>query len=135
MTDISLGYTIFYVDDVATTVDFFADAFGFPKRFVTPENDYGEVETGPTRLAFVSTELATINLAAAGGFAPIDTERPGAASITLVTNDVTTALKRAIEAGARPYVEPIDKPWGQTVAYVLAPSNVLIELATPVSEG
>ncbi len=135
MTDISLGYTIFYVDDVATTVDFFSDAFGFPKRFVTPDNDYGEVETGPTCLAFASTVLATTNLAEAGGFAPIDADRPAAASITLITDDVASALARAIEAGARPYVAPIDKPWGQTVAYVLAPSNVLVELATPVNAG
>jgi lactoylglutathione lyase len=36
-------------------------------------------------------------------------------------------------AGATRYVNPIDKPWGQTVAYVRDANGILIELATPVS--
>ena len=133
MSTISLGYTIFYVDDVAATVDFFTAAFDLPKRFVTPDNDYGEVDTGQTVLGFASTDLASSNLESAGGFAPIDPKRPAAMSITLVTDDVGGVLHRAIEAGAQPYVDPIDKPWGQTVAYALGPSNILVEIATPVS--
>lgn len=41
MTKVSLGYTIFYVDDVAATVSFFEAAFGLDRRFASPENDYG----------------------------------------------------------------------------------------------
>lgn len=133
MTDISLGYTIFYVNDVAETVGFFTTAFGFEERFVTPENDYGEVETGATTLAFVSIELATANLEDAGGFVLPDPVRPSPSSITLLTSDVTATVVAATAAGARTYVAPARKPWGQTVAYVLGPSNLLIEIATPVS--
>lgn len=129
---ISLGYTIFYVDDVEEAVRFFTTAFGLERRFVTPENDYGEVDTGATTLAFVSIELAKANLDAAGGFVPPDSTRPAPVSITLLTSDVANTLEDAVAAGARRYVDPIEKPWGQTVAYVLGPSNVLIELATPV---
>ncbi len=129
---ISLGYTIFYVDDVEATVRFFVAAFGLEQRFVTPENDYGEVETGPTTLAFVSLELAKSNLDAAGGFLLPDDARPAPASITLVTSDVANTVEGAIAAGARGYVDPTLKPWGQTVAYVLGPSNLLIEIASPV---
>lgn len=131
-TTISLGYTIFYVNDVEATVQFFTTAFGLEQRFVTPENDYGEVETGATTLAFVSIELARTNLDAAGGFVLPDDARPAPASITLLTSDVAAAVEAAIAAGARSYVDPTVKPWGQTVAYVLGPSNVLIEIATPV---
>lgn len=131
-TTISLGYTIFYVNDVAATVQFFTTAFGLEQRFVTPENDYGEVETGATTLAFVSIELARTNLDAAGGFVLPDDARPAPASITLLTSDVAATVEAAIAAGARSYVDPTVKPWGQTVAYVLGPSNVLIEIATPV---
>ncbi|MFT6290392.1 MAG: catechol 2,3-dioxygenase-like lactoylglutathione lyase family enzyme [Ilumatobacter sp.] len=133
MSTISLGYTIFYVDDVGATVAFFERAFGLERRFVTPENDYGELVTGATTLAFVSIELAQANLAAAGGFVLPDTSKPSAASITLVTPDIEAAVDVAIAAGAASYVDPIAKPWGQTVAYLLGPSNVLIEIATPIA--
>lgn len=134
MSSTSLGYTIFYVDDVGACVGFFDEAFGFATKFVTPENDYGEVDTGGTTLAFVSLELAAQNLDAAGGFVRPDATRPGAASITVVNADLASIHRTALAAGARSYVDPIDKPWGQTVAYVLAPGNVLVELATPIAK-
>lgn len=133
MADVSLGYTIFYVDDVGETLTFFEQAFGLDQRLLTPENDYGELETGATTLAFVSIDLAQANLGAAGGFVRPDKDRPAPASITLVTDDVDAAISRATAAGAQSYVGRSDKPWGQTVAYVLGPSSLLIEIATPVS--
>lgn len=127
------GYTIFYVPDVEATVNFYAQAFGMAKKFVTPENDYGELDTGATTLAFASTALATSNLAGAGGFTPIDPDTPPpGASVTLLTDDVGAAVASAEAAGARRYVEPIEKPWGQTVAYVIDPNGILVEVATPV---
>ena len=132
MTQISLGYTIFYVGDVGETVAFFETGFGLERRMLTEENDYGELETGATTLAFVSFELATSNLDEAGGFQLPDAAQPGPASITLITSDLPAAFDKAVAAGARIYTEPLDKPWGQTVAYLLGPSNILIELATPV---
>lgn len=130
---LTLGYTIFTVADVARTLTFFEEAFDMSTRLLTPECDYGELETGPTTLAFVVEELAHENLDAAGGFTELDAAKPPvAASITLLTDDPREAVERAIAAGARPYVEPIDKPWGQTVAYVRDPNGILIELATPI---
>jgi len=129
----TFGYTIFYVPDVEATVGFYAEAFGIAKKFVTPENDYGELDTGATTLAFASMTLATSNLAGAGGFTAIDPDAPPVgASITLLTDDVAAAVDSAEAAGARRYVEPVDKPWGQTVAYVIDPNGILVELATPV---
>lgn len=131
---VELGYTIFYVDDVRSSLGFYTSAFGLQERFVTPEGDYGELATGATTLAFVSNTLAESNLATAGGFTRLDpTSPPPAVSITLVTDDVPGAVQAAIASGARPYVDPADKPWGQTVAYVLDPNGVLIEIATPAS--
>lgn len=130
---ITFGYTIFYVDDVAATLRFFTAGFGLSQRFITPEGDYGELDTGATTLAFASNTLAGSNLDPAGGFTRLDPDSlPPAVSITLVTDDVAATVSAALAAGARHYVEPIDKPWGQTVAYVLDPNGVLIEIATPV---
>jgi len=131
---VTLGYVAFYVADVEETLSFYTAAFGLERRFITPEGDYGELRTGATTLSFVSNDLAESNLAAVGGFARIDpTGKPPGMSLTLVTDDVPKALNAALDAGARPYLDPVDKPWGQTVAYVLDPNGILVELGTPVN--
>ena len=43
-------YAILYVKDVSATILFYEKAFGFSKKFVTEENDYGEIETDLTGL-------------------------------------------------------------------------------------
>ncbi len=131
---VGFGYCIYYVDDVEATVAFFERAFGLARRFVTPEGDYGELDTGQTTLAFASSALAGANLASVGGFRPLDPEdRPIATAITLLADDVPAATAAAVTAGARHAVAPTDKPWGQTVAYVRDPNGILIEVATPMA--
>lgn len=133
---IALGYVSYYVSDVASALDFYVQAFGLEQRFLTPEHDYGELATGDTVLSFVAHELADHNLSAAGGFVPLDAATgPVGATIVLITDDVPAAVEAAVAAGARPYTDPVDKPWGQTVAYVVDPSGILVELATPVASG
>jgi lactoylglutathione lyase len=128
-----LGYTIFYVADVRATVAFFREAFGLEPKFVTDEGDYGELATGATTLAFAAIPLAMDGLRSAGGFTPADlNQAPQGASITLVSDEFDALFTQAIAAGATRYVDPIDKPWGQTVAYVRDANGILIELATPV---
>jgi catechol 2,3-dioxygenase-like lactoylglutathione lyase family enzyme len=128
-----LGYVILYVADVESSVRFYERAFGLSRRFVSPEGDYGELDTGGTTLAMAAATLAASNLASAGGYAELDaTAPPPGVSLTLVTADVPAALRLALEAGATPYVDTHDMPWGQTVAYVRDPDGVLVELATPM---
>ena len=45
------GYTIFYVEDVEKTIQFYKKAFGFQQKFITPEKDYGELISGETTIA------------------------------------------------------------------------------------
>jgi lactoylglutathione lyase len=130
----TLGYTIFYVADVQATVTFFCEAFGLEPKFVTDEGDYGELATGATTLAFAAIPLAMDGLGSAGGFTPSDPNQPPqGASVTLVSDDFEALFTHALTAGATRYVDPIEKPWGQTVAYVRDANGILIELATPVS--
>jgi hypothetical protein len=56
------AYTILYVKDVSDTIDFYEKAFGFKRKFVTPENDYAELISGETTIAFASIELGNSNL-------------------------------------------------------------------------
>lgn len=133
---VSLGYVILYVSDVPAAIDFYRTAFGMEERFITPDKDYGELATGATTLAFVANELAETNLGAAGGFTALDASpSPVGVTVVLVTEDVPAAVDAAVEAGARLYVEPTEKPWGQTVGYVIDPFGALVELATPIAAG
>ncbi|MDQ1311073.1 MAG: lactoylglutathione lyase [Pseudomonadota bacterium] len=55
------GYTIVYVPDVAESLAFFENAFGLSRRFLHESGVYGELETGPTTLAFAAHELGDTN--------------------------------------------------------------------------
>ncbi|MEM9052051.1 MAG: VOC family protein [Bacteroidota bacterium] len=55
------AYAIIYVESVSETVEFYQKAFGFTKKFVTPERDYGELISGETTLSFGSNELRKSN--------------------------------------------------------------------------
>jgi lactoylglutathione lyase len=73
-------------------------------------------------------------LGSAGGFTPSDpNQAPQGASITLVSDAFDALFTQALAAGATRYVDPIDKPCGQTVAYVRDANGILVELATPMS--
>ena len=48
---VKLGYTILYVSDVTKSVEFYESAFGFSRKFITPENDYAELLTGETTIS------------------------------------------------------------------------------------
>lgn len=129
----SLGYVILYVNDVAASLHFYEQAFGLARRFFNDEEGkaYGELESGPARLAFASLALAREHLGAqvvqASPSGP-----PLAVEVALVTQEVEALYERALRAGAIPVMEPSVKPWGQRVAYVRDNAGHLVELCTPM---
>lgn len=126
-----LGYTIAYVADVPASLAFFESAFGLPRRFLHEGGDYGELETGPTTLAFASLELGQANFDG-GVVAASESRQPLGMEIALLTDDVPTAHARALACGAVELKAPQIKPWGQTVSWVRCPAGILVELCTPV---
>jgi uncharacterized glyoxalase superfamily protein PhnB len=123
------GYTIIYVTDVEKTVAFYESAFGLKRTFVH-ESGYGELDTGETKLAFASVELATSN---GVSLVPTNPESPApAVEVALVTDDVQAAFAAAVKAGAVPIAEPKQKPWGQTVGYVRDLNGFLVEICSPM---
>ena len=128
---VKLGYTILYVSDVTKAIEFYEAAFGFQRKFVTPENDYGELLTGETTLSFASVALAHSNLT--NGFQESKSGNPAFGfEIGLVTEHVQVTLDKAVQFGAQ-LVEPAkQKPWGQTVAYLRDLDGFLIEVCTPM---
>jgi predicted enzyme related to lactoylglutathione lyase len=129
MANMKLGYTLFYVDDVNKTMDFYEKAFGLVKGFAH-ENQYGEMVTGETKLGFVDHKTAGSH-----GFEYVRArtiDKPFAFEIGLVTEDVQGAFKKAVAAGATSVSEPKTKPWGQVVSYVRDCNGFLVELCSPM---
>lgn len=128
---IRFAYTILYVEDVQKTVRFYEQAFGFIQKFITPDNSYAELISGETTLSFASKTLALSNLK--DGFIESNlNEKPFGIEIGFTTDDVQATIKKSIEAGAKLYAEPKEKPWGQVVGYVRDLDGFLIEICTPV---
>lgn len=125
-----LGYTLFYVDDVKKTMDFYAKAFGLEKGFLHESNQYGEMNTGDTKLGFVHHDTASthnFDYTKSSTKAP-----PFALEIGLITTDVEKAFKKAIDAGAILVSKPKTKSWGQVVSYVRDCNGFLVEICSPV---
>jgi len=129
---VKFGYTIAYVSNVNEALLFFEKAFGMSRKFLTEENDYGELDTGETILAFASHELGSSNFN--GGYVNGSvSEKPLGTEIVLIASDIKAVHSSALEHGAVELKAPEQKPWGQVVSYVRCPSGILLELCTPVA--
>jgi lactoylglutathione lyase len=128
---LKFAWTIIYVKDVIATIEFYEKAFGFKKKFVAPGNEFGEINTGETSIAFSTIKLLNEHLP--GGFIASDAAaKPLGVELALTTTDVEKHYNQAIAAGAEA-VTPIEvKPWGQTVGYVRDMNGILVEICTPV---
>lgn len=124
-----LRYTIFYVDDVAASVDFYKAAFGLDIRMVHGEGDYAELDTGTTSLSFCSRKLMD-QLGKRTASPEVDAP---VFEIAFETDDVEGAFHRAVTNGARPISAPEHMPWGQTISYVADINGYLVEICGPVS--
>ena len=120
--------TILYVPDVAAAVDFYTRAFGLEPGFMPPGGGYGTLAGDGGQLQFASRDGVAESLG--------DEARrePAGFEIWIEADDVPAAVERAIGAGAQLVHEPVEKPWGQTVAYVRDPNGTLIEIGEPVPE-
>lgn len=128
---IKFGYTILYVEDVEKSVVFYENVFGFSRKFISPDNDYGELITGETTLSFASKTLASQNLK--DGFIESKLkEKPFAIELGFITDDVGELVQKATSFGAILVTEPKQKPWGQIVAYVRDTDGFLLEICTEV---
>lgn len=128
---VKLAYSILYVSDVTKSIEFYEKAFGFSRKFVTPENDYGELLTGETTLSFASVNLAKSNLKE--GFLESNTaNKPFAQELGFTTEDVQGVVDAAVALGATLLETPKTKPWGQVVAYIRDLDGFLLEICTPM---
>lgn len=129
--DIQYAYTILYVNNVPKTMEFYNKAFGFEQKFLTPENDYGEIISGTTTIAFASVVLGKSNFKK-GFIESRLNEKPFGIELAFTTSEVEKVMKNAIESGAVLLEETITKPWGQKVGYLRDFNGFIIEICTPI---
>ncbi len=126
------GYTILYVANVRDSIEFYEAAFGFQRLFVTDSNEYGELDTGATRLAFAAQAFVKTLMPQPFEQATLDKPAPPM-ELGFVTDQIEADFARAIAAGAVEVKKPTAKPWGQLVGYVRDNNGFLIELCTPMN--
>ncbi len=129
---VKFSYTILYVKNVTESIDFYEKAFGFKRKFITPENNYGELLSGDTIISFADVKLASSNLSS-GFKLSIKNEKPFGIELGFTTEDVETVFNQAVKMGATPLETIKIKPWGQAVAYVQDINGFLIEICSPMS--
>src|SRR5918996_1133599 len=128
--EMTLGWTIVYVEDPGAAAAFYEGTFGLRTEFVVP-GEYAQMETGSTKLGFASYALGRGNFDGGVREAGSDGPPPNV-EIALVAEDVDAAYRIAVDAGCEPLAAPADKPQGQRVGYVRDPYGMLVELATPL---
>ena len=126
------AYTIMYVDDVEKTIAFYKKAFGFKQKFITPENEYAELISGETTLAFASLELGKSNLKK-GFISSNKQNKPFGIELAFTTENIEKDIEIALKAGAIQVEKIKTKPWGQKVAYLKDNNGFLIEICTPIN--
>ena len=128
---IQYAYTILYVRNVSETMEFYKKAFGFEQKLLTPENDYGEIVSGSTTIAFANLELASTNFKKGFQISSM-TEKPFGIELAFATMEVEKTMEQAIKNGAELLEDTVTKPWGQKVGYVRDNNGFLIEICTPI---
>jgi uncharacterized glyoxalase superfamily protein PhnB len=125
------AYTILYVENVSETIEFYEKAFGFHRKFITPESDYGELITGETTIAFASIELGNSNFRQ--GFEKVaNNKKPIGIELAFTTDHIEKEFQQALDAGATEFEPLVEKSWGQKVGYLRDLNGFLIEICTPI---
>jgi lactoylglutathione lyase len=128
---VKFAYTILYVHDVESTLNFYIKAFGCTLRFLHDTKSYGELETGNITLAFANESLAENNI---GIFEKNNLNKsPAGFEIAFTTENMQQAYEHALHSGAHALKPPTQKPWGQLVAYILDINGIIIEICSPLS--
>ena len=128
---VKFSYTILYVRNVPESIEFYEKAFGFERKFITPENNYGELISGDTTISFADIQLASSNLS--NGFkVSVKDEKPFGIELGFTTENVELVFNHAVKMGATPLEKIKVKPWGQEVAYVQDINGFLIEICSPM---
>ncbi|WJE55230.1 VOC family protein [Bacillus cereus] len=123
--NLKMKYMILYVEKYDECLRFYKELLRLPIK--GEHGTYIEFDTGETILAMNSRE----DVRELTGLS-IPNGRSESANFELgfVVEDVNETISRLREQGVKVLVEPITKPWGQTIAYVSDPDGNYIEICS-----
>ncbi len=123
-----LSYIILFVKEIQQSIDFYQNALDLKHKFTHEGNDYAEMQTGETTLAFCTKELAESNIKAKEHKVS-QSDNSSNFQLTFSPSDLKQAYQKALENGAISISPPEIKPWNFEVALIKDPDGHLIELA------
>ncbi|MEH7389556.1 VOC family protein [Bacillus sp. JJ1503] len=125
--NLKLGYVILYVENLDKTKHFYENLLGL--ELMNEFGTYIEFNTGSTVLSFNTREggREVTSLPIPNGIRKEQTFELG-----FVTEDVEGVVEGLREEGVSILMEPVEKPWGQKVAYVEDPDGHYIEICSPI---
>lgn len=122
---LSMKYIILYVNDFEKTMHFYKNILGLPVKM--QHDTYVEFDTGATTLSINTRESVKeiVGLEMPNG--PVGSQT---FEVGFIVEDVESTIESLRQQGVLIFKEPVKKPWGQTVAYVLDPDGHYIEICT-----
>ncbi|MFD0772020.1 VOC family protein [Bacillus sp. CGMCC 1.60114] len=122
---LQMKYIILYAKQYEECITFYRDILQLPIK--GEHGTYVEFDTGSTILAINSRdsvqELTGLSI-------PNTLSKSSTFEIGFVVDDVTETIHNFKEHGVTVLVEPVTKPWGQTISYVADPDGNYIEICS-----
>ncbi|MGG2065379.1 MULTISPECIES: VOC family protein [unclassified Bacillus (in: firmicutes)] len=122
---LQMKYIILYAQQYEECIRFYRDILQLPIK--GEHGTYVEFDTGSTILAINSRndvqELTGLSI-------PKTLSESSTFEIGFVVDDVTETIHNFKKQGVTVLVEPVTKPWGQTVSYVSDPDGNYIEICS-----
>lgn len=122
--NLKMRYVILYVGDQEKSKRFYKDILGLPVR--GEHGTYIEFETGSTILAINTRE----SVKEITGLPIPEKNSSQTFELGFVVDDVKGTIEFLRKQDVQILVEPIEKPWGQVVAYVADPDGHYIEICS-----
>ncbi|HZS15058.1 MAG TPA: VOC family protein [Candidatus Dormibacteraeota bacterium] len=120
-----LGYVVRFVESLDASVRFYEEVLG--QRLTKRTEHWAQFDGGSLTLGLYARAAMAENLGVAEAELGV---APGALELAFEVADCDTAFRAALDAGARAFRPPEDRPWGERTAYILDPDGALVELYT-----
>jgi catechol 2,3-dioxygenase-like lactoylglutathione lyase family enzyme len=122
-----LGYVVRFVAELEPAVRFYGDVLG--QRCTKRTDHWAQFDCGSLRLGLYERTA----MADALGVEPSELGvAPGGMELAFEVDDVDGAYNAALDAGARGWRPPEDRPWRERTAYLLDPDGGFVELFCPL---
>ncbi|XP_052187501.1 uncharacterized protein LOC127798171 isoform X1 [Diospyros lotus] len=133
----AFAYTVVYVKDVAKSIAFYSQAFGYSVRRLEENHKWGELESGQTTIAFTPVHQHETDDITGAVQAPRSyQERNPVENVRDLHDHLALCVdQRAVENGAVAVSPPEEKKWGQKVGYVRDLDGIVVRMGSYVGKS